>query len=109
MINQAARVDTPDGPVFVKWNDSPPSCMLHEEAHGLEAIKSTNTLRVPDVIGYHDPGSIEHEQDRWPIRPPQYLVLEFIEQRSPPNAKAFAERFGALLARMHREEQKTSG
>ncbi len=109
MINQAARVDTSDGPLFVKWNDSAPSYMLHEEAQGLAVIRSSKTVRVPAVIGYHDPRDIHHEPNQWSCHPPQYLVLEFVQRRPPQNECFFAEQFGLLLARMHREQRETWG
>jgi len=76
---------------FVKFNQNLPG-VFELEAEGLEAIRSTDTLKAPEVLG-----SGETELGT------QFLVLEFISQA--PQKKNFFETFGRQLAQMHRANQ----
>jgi fructosamine-3-kinase len=87
MVNHAARIQTRDGVVFVKWSQSATFAMYRAEADGLHALRSTQTLRVPHVIAIG--------------QAPPFLALEFIEERMPPDAKRFTRRFATALAQMH--------
>ena len=88
MVNRAARVQTRDGDVFVKWSDAASVDMYRAEADGLHALPSAQALRVPAVIALGTE--------------PPFLVLEFIEERAPRDATEFAQRFATSLAKMHR-------
>ena len=87
-INDCYRLDTNEGPFFVKVDpaDRVPS-MFEAEADGLTRLRSTGAIRVPDVIGY---GEEQHMS---------YLLLEHIE--AGPKTTAFWEDLGGSLARMH--------
>mgnify|MGYP001350992305 CR=1 FL=1 len=50
-INQAARVMTRRGPLFVKWQQGAPSGFFESEVDGLERLAATQTVRVPRVYG----------------------------------------------------------
>src|SRR5690349_2523203 len=51
MISAAARIDTSDGPWFVKWSDdTSASAMFRAEADGLAAIRAVGGGRVPDTL-----------------------------------------------------------
>lgn len=89
MVNQAARVETSDGAVFLKWNEAAPPDLFASEAHGLNALRDTRTLRVPEVLAVADD--------------PAFLALELIEPRAPTDAARFARRFGEALAALHRQ------
>jgi protein-ribulosamine 3-kinase len=87
-INYASRLETSSGTYFVKFNDAGkyPE-MFEKEAHGLNLIRASNTLFVPEIIqtGTKDGYA--------------WLMLEFIE--SAPPDMGFMAGFGQALARMH--------
>lgn len=88
-INEACMVEIGGRNYFVKWNNKNlyPG-MFAAEAHGLQLLASTQTLRVPGLIAEDNSGS-------W-----SYLLLEYI-QTGFPDAAAW-EQFGAKLAALHR-------
>jgi fructosamine-3-kinase len=84
-ISPTARVDAPDGPVFVKWNPGHmPAGMLAEEAAALGAIGDTRTVRVPGVVGVTN----------------RVLVLEWLEPGTASH-KGW-QTLGRMLAGLHR-------
>lgn len=87
-INEAHRIETSAGFYFVKHNSARryPGMFL-AEAKGLEYLKSSNTLDVPEVIGYDNAGD------------DAFLVLEYIS--SGRGCHDFWEDFGRGLANMH--------
>ncbi len=85
-INQAFRLECDQRRFFVKLNRSELLPMFVAEKAGLEAIRNSATIRVPEVF------LTGQEDDR------AYIVMEFIELGGP----ADAERFAAELAAMHR-------
>jgi fructosamine-3-kinase len=95
-INDAYRLETNEGPFFVKTNaaDRFPS-FFAAEADGLERLRAADALRVPRVIAFGE------EQDT------SYLLLEHIAggRREP----AFWEAFGRGLARLHGRTHATFG
>lgn len=90
-VARAFRLDTGDGPLFLKWHPSPSAGMFEREAAGLRALRSTTTVRVPDVVREAASG----------------LVLEWIE----PGARSSTTEaeFGHELAGMHRTTHETFG
>ena len=89
-INEAFRVETPDGPVFVKTRHDPLPGMYVAEAGGLRALReAADGLGVPAVLGVSE----------------QHLALEWIE--SAPNGDGIA--LGRGLARIHRTTRETFG
>ena len=102
-INDAYRLDTNKGPFFVKVNpgsrqgnpaDRSPS-MFEAEADGLQRLRGTNTLRIPEVIAFGE------DQDD------SYLLLEHIE--GGVKNTGFWEDFGKGLARLHGHTNATFG
>ncbi|HEX8834103.1 MAG TPA: fructosamine kinase family protein [Abditibacteriaceae bacterium] len=90
MINQTAQLQTPDGTLFVKWNNNAPPQFFAKEARGLEALRATKTLRVPEVITVSDEAAVP------------FLVLEWIEPKIVWDKAAFARSFAHGLAALHR-------
>lgn len=88
MINHAARVETGQGTVFVKWKQDAPPGFFAAEAEGLRRLKQTGALRVPEVIAVQD-------------TVPAFLALEYLEARPPSSPAQFAHRFGEGLAELH--------
>ena len=88
-INHAARVDTNYGTYFLKANDAflyP--LMFEKEAHGLEVLKSSGLITIPEVI-------LIGEEEGF-----TFLLLRHIESKL--RSKNFWENFGTAIAKMHR-------
>lgn len=104
-INTAAQVFSSEGVFFVKWNqggqpfagqptnDQPDP--FETEARGLDLIRKTDALFVPQVIGYG------HQLDK------SYLVLEYIDPGAP--GKTYWEELGQSLAVLHSHTQPKFG
>ena len=84
-INRAFRVEIGNETCFVKTNRAQLLPMFEAERTGLEAIKASNTIRVPEVYLTGCQGDAA------------YIVMEYIELggRAPP------ERLAQALAAMH--------
>lgn len=82
-VNNAARLETDGGPLFLKVNPSAPADMFEREAEGLAAIAVDGAPRVPKVLGVG----------------PDYILQEHIE----PSARRadFWETLGVQMARLH--------
>ena len=72
---------------FVKSNHNAPEQMFEQEALGLLLIASSNTIRVPEVIGWQDEAHA-------------FLILELIETTT--KHPGFFGDFGHQLANLHR-------
>ena len=84
-INQAFRLECGEHRYFVKVNRGELLSMFVAEKAGLDAIRSSRTIRVPEVYLSGRDG------DR------AYIVMEYIELGIRPDA----DRFAAALAAMH--------
>ncbi len=91
-INNTTRLHLDEGrSLFLKQHDQAPDGMFLSEAVGLNALKQTNAIRVPDVI---------HAED-------DFIILEDLGQGKPtPN---YWVALGSGLANMHRQEQSQFG
>lgn len=85
-IHQAWWLETNQGSWFIKLNQSSAFAMFASEAEALKQIKSTQTIRCPQVIVF---GQTEHQA---------WLLLEYIDLQSQGND--FLR--GQQLALMHR-------
>jgi fructosamine-3-kinase len=83
-IARAYRLDTPDGPLFLKTRPDPMPGLFEREAAGLRALRATGTVNVPEVI----------RED------PQGLVLEWIDVGH--RTAASEPDLGVRLAALHR-------
>ncbi len=88
-INHAHKLETTAGNYFLKYNSNAryPG-MFEAEAKGLEILKNTGTIHVPDVIRV----GVFHAFS--------FILLEFIESEKP--AKNYWEKAGLQLANLHR-------
>lgn len=102
MVNTAARVETTDGPVFVKWKDDTPARFFEMEAAGLSLLANTRALHVPKVLAYQDKVADDDHA-------PAFLVLEWTEERSPSSAEQFKRLFAEGLAALHRNTSSPFG
>lgn len=105
MINRAARIETQQGVLFVKWKEQAPVGFFEAEADGLRRLAETGAIRVPRVIALHDRSEDEAPSE---AEPPPFLVLEWVETRPPDDPAKFARRFGEALAMLHRESAQAA-
>ena len=86
-INHAARIATDRGTtLFLKWNASAPAGMFEAEADGLEALRATKTVRVPEPLAHGGGGA-------------SWLLLEHVPARRP--TRDTGSRLGTALAALH--------
>ena len=90
-INNAVKLNTDKGLFFVKWNTNAKANMFQSEYRGLKVLKDTNTICIPDALGFDE----------------NFLILGFIPPSNPDNA--FWENFGRKLALMHQQTHPKFG
>lgn len=86
-INNSCKIISSCGKFFLKWNNNAPSEMFEVESRGLDLLKESNTLYIPETISYDK----------------NYLLMEFVDDGEKNNR--FWEKFGRRLSQMH---QKTN-
>lgn len=96
-INEAGFLNFGEKPAFVKFNSGVPGDFFSTEAAGLQALRDTESIRVPEVY-FFGPESPEH---------PAYLVLEALE--SGAETAQSATLFGEDLAALHHVKQSQFG
>lgn len=95
-INQGGKLKTTAGTFFLKWNDERKYPKMFEgEAKGLMLLDQQRAIRIPNVIGAGTKASY------------QFLLLEFIDQRSP--SKYYWRHLGERLAMLHKCSQRLFG
>ncbi len=95
-INSGGKIATAKGDFFLKWNDAEKfPGMFNAEAKGLQVLKHTGSVRVPEVVLV---GQTENLQ---------YLLLEWITSATP--SKKFWIGLGEQLANLHRHSQPHFG
>lgn len=97
-INEAYRLTLRGGrEVFLKSHRSPPPGMFAAERAGLEALRATNTICVPEVYAHHDPEPGSGDPG---FGAAGFLVMEALELgRTTPHSEAL---LGERLAALHR-------
>lgn len=95
-INAAGRLDTDQGPFFIKWNNATAyPGMFAAEMAGMKALYEPRVIRVPQMIGI---GEADTEA---------FLIMEWLESaRQQPN---FFTHFGQQLAALHRNTHAQYG
>jgi fructosamine-3-kinase len=86
-INNAVKIDTAKGYFFVKWNESDHAEAFACEARGLELLRNTQEVQVPEVIAFG------HKMQK------SYIILDYIT--SPRPQAGYWEHFGRVLAKLH--------
>ena len=94
-INQAQRIEGNGQTFFVKLNDAASLDMFEAEAAGLQEIRDSNALRVPEPVCWG-----KNDSRAW-------LVLEYVEMGKASTRGA--EALGAGLAAMHRRTSEKFG
>src|SRR3990172_5795907 len=91
-INNASRLDTDNGPLFLKVNRSTPPDMFEREAEGLNALAAPKAIRVPAALCFG----------------PDFILQEFIEpgpregdREGDRKGRPYWETLGLQLAAMH--------
>ena len=88
-INNALKLKTNVGTYFLKWNDAAQfPGMFHSEAKGLNLLRDSNSVYVPEVILADEAGGYS------------FLLLEYIDAGAMNNN--YWENFGSRLAELHR-------
>ncbi len=95
-INNGARLDTPSGPFFLKWNADAGHRFFRVEAEGLEALATTETVRTPAVVACAGDDA-----------PVPWLLLEWIDPGGASEASWV--RLGRELAALHRGATDDAG
>lgn len=94
-INQTVHLKTSGGDFFIKWNETANAAMFEAEARGLELLRNTGALPVPEVVGQ---GQVEGKP---------FLVLEYLNSRALKND--YWRQLGQGLAALHQHTQKQYG
>ncbi|MEL7448301.1 MAG: fructosamine kinase family protein [Pseudomonadota bacterium] len=87
-IHTALKVDTSDGPLFLKLNDASMADNLAAERTGLDALAASNTLRVPRPLGTGESQGIA------------WLAMEWLDLTTAGGSEA-SHRLGLGLAALH--------
>lgn len=95
-INQAYKLQTSNGPIFVKTNNADrfPE-MFAKEAKGLELLRNTKAIGVPDVLAIGEATGVS------------FLVLEWLEPAQ--QSINYWQKFGCELAELHRNSSPKFG
>ena len=97
-INRAHKLQTSQGPLFLKWNQSVPDDFFEMEAYGLDLLSSADTnLRIAKVIAFHSPNSTTAG----------FLLMEYISEGSGNSSDSFT--FGRELAKLHHTKSEKFG
>jgi protein-ribulosamine 3-kinase len=99
-ISTAAQVFSSEGVFFIKWNHAGTALpdtidMFEAEARGLDLLRQTDALYIPQVIGYGQ------QLDK------SYLILDYIDPGQPDDT--YWETLGQSLAVLHSHTQATFG
>ncbi len=96
-INNATRLETENGPLFLKTNASSPPDMFEREAEGLEALAPTLPSPVPQTA--RDRGGKTPRVPKVLLVGREFMLQEFIEPGT--RQRDFWETLGVQLAAMH--------
>lgn len=94
-ISQAWRINTTDGPIFVKTSAASAIDMFAAEADGLDEIRTANAIRVPEVISY---GAAKNDS---------FIATEWLDFERP--TAAVERQLGEQLAQLHHKQQSHYG
>ncbi|MEJ1236775.1 fructosamine kinase family protein [Chryseolinea sp. T2] len=95
-INHGGTIHTTNGDFFLKWNEaSRLNGMFESEARGLQLLRATRAIHVPEVVSTGHTGKY------------QYLLLENIAAESQRGD--YWETLGRQLAKLHRSQHSHYG
>ncbi|GAB4451656.1 MAG: fructosamine kinase family protein [Armatimonadaceae bacterium] len=87
-INRAVRLDRGTDALFLKWNEEAPEGLFAAEAEGLNALRRTGAIRVPEVV--------------YVSESPAFLLMEYLPEVGIRNSGEFTAAFAQGLASLHR-------
>ncbi len=97
-ISQAEKVQLENGQtVLVKWRNGPPPGIFTAERQGLILLRSTNTLRIPQVLSHNNTETGY----------PGFIVMEWLGRGS--SSPQVAEALGQGLAQLHQSTVQKFG
>ena len=94
-INMAVCAQTDHGNFFIKWNEDQYEDMFGREARGLQLLKDSHSLKIPEVLGF---GKMDQHA---------YLILEFLEPRKED--EKYWTKLGEGLAQLHHTHSENFG
>lgn len=94
-INNAVRLQTAGGDFFLKWNEQAAEGMFAAEAEGLQLLRTSGSLCIPEVLGMGTAAGKD------------YLLLEYIQSSAP--SSAYWEDLGRSLAQLHNQTGQKYG
>ncbi|MFC4559881.1 fructosamine kinase family protein [Virgibacillus kekensis] len=93
-INESYYVETAEERYFIKYHTNPPARFFEIETSGLELIRQTDTISVPDVYAYSD------EKNN------AFLVMEWVEGNRKLDTE---EKLGSRISAMHQHTGEKHG
>ncbi|MGM8365442.1 fructosamine kinase family protein [Virgibacillus sp. W0181] len=93
-INNSYYIETAKSNYFLKHHPFPPNNFFKQEANGLELIRKTDSICVPDVYAYSD------------RKAESYLLMEWAEGSKSKNTEVI---LGEKLAAMHQVQSTYHG
>lgn len=93
-ISEAFKITTAEGLYFVKYNRDAAEDFFQKEAVGLQLLKQTGALRVPEVYAYSTASSTVQG----------YIVMEWVEGQAQRDTDEQLGRGLALLHSSHKEK-----
>ncbi len=96
-VNSAALAENASEKLVIKWKHSASAGLFEAEADGLGRLRSTGTLRVPEVIEFDDSSD------------PAWLAMEYIELKPPTDYRRFGRNLADGLAALHQSSPSPTG
>ena len=99
-INNAMRLETGQGRYLLKWNPEPLPRLFEVEAHALELLAQTRTVRVPEVYGFANPSPGGPQPSC-----PAFILMEWLEGADPSRKESprDLQKLGEQMAELHRQ------
>ena len=91
-VSDTLRLKTDMSEYFLKWNNSPWCGTFTNEAFHLGLIRGTQTVRVPDVVGYAEGGEGE----------PAWMLQNWLDATMQDKERLLGARLGERMAAFHR-------
>ncbi|MEX0594323.1 MAG: fructosamine kinase family protein [Balneolaceae bacterium] len=89
-IHQALRLDTSEGPLFLKWSQHSHPSIFEREASGLQRLhEADHTAKIPNIRAWANPDETRAG----------YLLLDFLE--NVPFHETGMEALGRAIAQLH--------
>ena len=94
-INNAVKLDTAEGELFLKWNADTADDMFEKEAQGLQLMKESHTVNIPEILGL---GEADGKK---------FLLLDYVAEYR--RSATYWQDLSSSLAAMHKTTQDSFG